>query len=57
MGDTSKARDASDDPDSTRPDSAGSTLDEETSARIIAGIVEALREAGFECELDEMSLH
>jgi hypothetical protein len=57
MDDTLKALNASDSPDCSKSEVSGSTLTDEVRSRIIAGILEALRAAGYECELDQVNLH
>jgi hypothetical protein len=57
MDDTLKALNASDSQDCSKSKVTGSTLTDEVRSRIIAGILEALRAAGYECELDQVNLH
>jgi len=52
MDDTLKALDASDSPDCSKPEVTKSTLTDEARSRIIERLAEALRAAGYECELD-----
>jgi hypothetical protein len=57
MSDRVKALLAPHDPICTEPEVTRSKPDDEANSRLVAQLLEALRAAGFECHLDQVSLH
>jgi hypothetical protein len=57
MSDRVKAPIAAPNSTCTEPEVTRSKPDDEANARLAAQLLEKLRAAGYECDLDQMSLH